>query len=64
MTPQTMENDINIGLIDSERVCLVVIDEAHRSAGQYSYVNLILGLQRQKARFRVLALSASPGKNV
>jgi ERCC4-related helicase len=29
MTPQTMENDINIGLIDSERVCLVVIDEAH-----------------------------------
>lgn len=46
MTPQTMENDINIGLIDSEKICLVVIDEAHRSAGQYSYVNLIQTLYR------------------
>lgn len=41
-------------------VTLVVIDEAHRATGNYSYCKLIEYLEKDGAGFRILALSATP----
>ncbi|WP_297437019.1 DEAD/DEAH box helicase [Thermococcus sp.] len=62
-TPQTIENDIITGRISLEDVVLLVIDEAHRAVGSYSYV-FIAGEYRKSAKHpRILALTASPGSN-
>src|SRR5262245_59787834 len=39
-TPQGIENDVLGGKIKLDDVCLLVIDEAHRAVGDYSYVYL------------------------
>jgi len=60
-TPQGLENDIISGRIDLSDVSLLVIDEAHRAVGNYSY-GFIANQYVQKAKFpRILALTASPG---
>ena len=41
MTPQTLEKDLNEKLIDVSRVCLLIIDEAHRANGNYAYCKII-----------------------
>ncbi len=63
-TPQGLENDIINNKISLKDVCLLVIDEAHRAVGDYSYV--WVSKQYDKiARFaRILALTASPGSDV
>ncbi len=43
-----------------KRVTLVVVDEAHRATGNYSYCKLIEYLEKDGAGFRILALSATP----
>ena len=37
-TPQTMVNDMKRGLVDLKRVVCLVVDEAHRAAGNYACV--------------------------
>ena len=60
MTPQTLESDLNDGLVDLNRICLLVIDEAHRATGNYSYCNIIKLLEASEVGFRIVALSATP----
>ncbi len=60
-TPQTIENDIMSGKIHLENVSLLVIDEAHRSVGNYAYVFIAQQYMQQAEHPRILALTASPG---
>ncbi|MFO8050785.1 MAG: helicase-related protein [Thermoplasmatota archaeon] len=55
-TPQTINNDIEKRRYDLSDVSLLIVDEAHRSVGDYAYTGILSvydGL--------VLALTASPG---
>lgn len=63
MTPQTLENDIHYDRCDPLDVVCVVVDEAHRARGKYAYGNAIGMLMEVNPHFRVLALSATPGKD-
>ena len=60
MTPQTLEFDLNNGLLETSRVCLIVIDEAHRAMGNYAYCKIIERLEADRIGFRIVALSATP----
>ncbi|MFA5763838.1 MAG: DEAD/DEAH box helicase [archaeon] len=60
-TPQTIENDILNRRLNLKDFELVIFDEAHRAAGDYSYVFINAQLQRQNPKALVVALTASPG---
>ena len=72
MTPQTLENDIEAGMVDCERIVLLVLDEAHHAMETtgfkkkkattkgYAYCEIIKALSALDIGFRVLALSATP----
>lgn len=63
-TPQGLENDIISERVSMEDVSLMVFDEAHRAAGDYSYV-FIAKQYVKKAKFpKILALTASPGSEL
>ncbi|KAI1421010.1 hypothetical protein F5Y12DRAFT_718976 [Xylaria sp. FL1777] len=64
MTPQTLENDLSAGFADPKSIGLLVIDEAHRATGNYSYVKVVTFLRRFSDSFRILALTATPGSKV
>ncbi|KAI0863052.1 hypothetical protein F4860DRAFT_469949, partial [Xylaria cubensis] len=64
MTPQTLENDLSSGFADPKSIGLLVIDEAHRATGNYSYVKVVTFLRRFSKSFRILALTATPGSKV
>ncbi|KAI0100403.1 hypothetical protein GGR51DRAFT_532791 [Nemania sp. FL0031] len=64
MTPQTLENDLSSGFADPKSIGLLVIDEAHRATGNYSYVKLVAFMRRFSNSFRILALTATPGSKV
>ncbi|ELR09652.1 hypothetical protein GMDG_04143 [Pseudogymnoascus destructans 20631-21] len=64
MTPQTLENDLRTGLADPKKIVLLVVDEAHRATGNYSYVKVIEFMRRFTKSFRILALTATPGSSV
>ena len=60
-TPQGLENDIIGSKLSLENVSLLVIDEAHRAVGEYSYVWLAQQYEKTARWPRILALTASPG---
>ncbi len=63
-TPQGLENDVINRRVKLEEVSLLVVDEAHHSTGEYSYVWLAQQYDKV-ARFpRILALTASPGSDM
>ncbi len=64
MTPQTLENDLSHGTADPKSIALLVVDEAHRATGNYSYVKVVSFMRRFSNSFRVLALTATPGTTV
>lgn len=64
MTPQTFFNDLDRGRADPKRIVLLVIDEAHKATGNYSYVQVVSFLRKHNSSFRVLALTATPGASV
>jgi ATP-dependent DNA helicase MPH1 len=64
MTPQTLINDLKHGYCDPKKIVLVVVDEAHKATGSYAYVEVVKFLRRFNSSFRVLALTATPGKDV
>ena len=41
MTPQTLQNDIEKKALDTSKIVLLVIDEAHRATGNYAYCRII-----------------------
>ncbi|KAM7187146.1 hypothetical protein V8F33_011404 [Rhypophila sp. PSN 637] len=64
MTPQTLMNDLSKGYADPKTIVLLVVDEAHRSTGDYAYVKAVEFIRRFSKSFRVLALTATPGSSV
>ena len=62
-TPQTVENDLLTGRISLEDVVLLVIDEAHRAVGGYSYVFIAREYLKTAKHPLVLGLTASPGSD-
>ncbi|XP_078464653.1 Fanconi anemia group M protein [Lampetra planeri] len=63
LTPHVMKNDLCSEACPAAAVKCLVVDEAHKAMGNYSYcqvVNQLVGYSRQ---FRVLALSATPGSD-
>jgi len=63
MTPQTLEHDLEKSVLNAKDVVLVVVDEAHRALGKYSYTNIIKLLDEAEVGYRILALTATPGNN-
>lgn len=64
-TPQVVQNDLESGNCPSELVRCLVIDEAHKAKGRYSFCQIVESLTLKKHNlFRVLALSATPGSKV
>ena len=64
LTPQVMTNDLNRGYVNHDDVKCLVIDEAHKATGNYAYVVVVKELMRRTKDFRILALSATPGKDL
>ena len=62
-TPQTVENDILTGRISLEDIVLLVVDEAHRAVGSYSYVFIAKEYLTTARHPLVLGLTASPGSD-
>ncbi|KAK9370603.1 P-loop containing nucleoside triphosphate hydrolase protein [Lipomyces kononenkoae] len=64
VTPQTLDNDLKRGVVDPKKIVCLVVDEAHRATGDYSYVKVVQYVQRFNKELRILALSATPGSSV
>ena len=64
MTLQTCVNDMANSLVRPSLVRLLVLDEAHKAAGNHAYVKLFNRLADANAPFRLLALSATPGNSL
>lgn len=62
-TPQTMSNDLANDRLNAKKVVCVVFDEAHKATNGYAYTQIMEELAARRARFRVLALSATPGSD-
>lgn len=60
-TPQVVKNDLIAGRYTLDDVTLMVVDECHRSVGNYSYVFLAEQYLATAAKPRLLAMTASPG---
>ena len=59
-TPQVVRNDVKQGRVSLEGVSLIVFDEAHRSVGNYAYVDVAATYKDNPAGL-VLGMTASPG---
>ncbi|BGP19442.1 hypothetical protein JCM10213_000681 [Rhodosporidiobolus nylandii] len=60
-TPQTVERDLAKGRLDPRDVTCIVVDEAHRASGDYSYCGVVRYMMSRNPHFRILALTATPG---
>lgn len=61
-TPQSVVSDIDDPNFPIQSIKLVVIDEAHKAKGKYAYCEVIRIIKEKNEMFRVLALSATPGR--
>ncbi|XP_055600531.1 uncharacterized protein LOC129749550 [Uranotaenia lowii] len=66
VTPQVVLADINSPEqnFPTDSIKLVVIDEAHKAKGRYAYTEVIKAISATNKQFRVLALSATPGRTL
>ncbi len=62
-TPQVIANDLEFGRSSLEDVILVVFDEAHKARKSYAYTKIADHFMAHNADPRILALTASPGKD-
>ncbi|KAK3259919.1 hypothetical protein CYMTET_31105 [Cymbomonas tetramitiformis] len=62
-TPQTVMNDLRSGACPAESIVCLVVDEAHRATGNFAYVEIVKFLSARDIKFRILALSATPGSD-
>ncbi len=62
-TPQTISNDIKAERINLKQFQLLVIDEAHRAVGNYSYTFIARMFRSLNPSGRILALTASPSSD-
>lgn len=65
-TPQVVWSDLNDDEINFpiNDVKLIVIDEAHKAKGKYAYTEVVQSIWSRNKLFRVLALSATPGRTM
>ena len=63
MTPQVLQNDFIAGRINLSDISLLIFDEAHRAVGNYAYGFIAKRYIEQAKNPKILALTASPGKN-
>lgn len=63
-TPQVFENDLVNNIIEKDSVVCLIIDEAHKAVGNYSYCTIINRLDAGNVSFRLCALSATPGSTI
>lgn len=63
-TPQVIENDLISKRYDLANTSLIIFDEAHRAAGNYSYVFIADTYKKQHSEHRCLGMTASPGNNL
>lgn len=61
-TPQVIQNDITDPSFPTSTIKLIIVDEAHKAKGKYAYCEVIRAINAVNQKFRVLALSATPGK--
>ncbi|OMP00248.1 hypothetical protein COLO4_12801 [Corchorus olitorius] len=61
VTPQVLEKDIQSGTCLAKYLVCLVIDEAHRALGNYSYCVAVRELMAMPVQLRILALTATPG---
>ncbi|KAI4332333.1 hypothetical protein L6164_017253 [Bauhinia variegata] len=61
VTPQVLEKDIQSGKCLVKYLVCLVIDEAHRATGNYSYCEAVRQLMAVPVQLRMLALTATPG---
>lgn len=61
VTPQVLEKDIQSGTCLMKYLVCLVIDEAHRALGNYSYCVAVRELTKIPVPLRILALTATPG---
>jgi superfamily II DNA or RNA helicase len=67
ITPQTLANDLESGVVSpatARKFVLVVADEAHRATDGYAYTHIVQHFTKCNNKFRVLALSATPGSDL
>lgn len=57
-----LENDIVDPSFPVDAIKLVCVDEAHKAKGKFSYCEVIKHIHAVNQKFRVVALSATPGK--
>lgn len=60
-THQILKNDVATGRFPGRQLVCLVVDEAHRATGKADPVTAVAALRKMGARFRLLALSATPG---
>lgn len=63
-TPQVIENDLIAHRYDLSNISRIIFDEAHRAAGNYSYVFIAEMFKKQQDQRRCLGMTASPGDNL
>lgn len=63
MTPQILQNDLIANRIHLSNITLLIFDEAHRATGNYAYTFLAKKYIEQARIPKILAMTASPGKN-
>ena len=63
-TPQVIENDIISRRYDLSKTTRIIFDEAHRAAGNYSYVFIAEMYKKQRTQRLSLGMTASPGNNL
>lgn len=61
-TPQVIQNDISDPAFPVKSIKLICVDEAHKAKGNYAYCEVIKQINAVHQQFRVLALSATPGR--
>jgi Fanconi anemia group M protein len=59
-TPQTIGNDMEKGRIDFSNFSLLIVDEAHHTVGNYSYVKIAKEYLQASVHPLILGLTASP----
>ncbi|KAL7456676.1 hypothetical protein ACHAWC_008166 [Mediolabrus comicus] len=63
-TPQTLMKDIEEDRCDPTQIVCLVLDEAHKATGRHSCALLSQMIQDAGGKFRLLALSATPGTDI
>ncbi|XP_055624811.1 uncharacterized protein LOC129767689 isoform X2 [Toxorhynchites rutilus septentrionalis] len=66
VTPQVVQADIHAPgqHFPTDEIKLIVIDEAHKAKGRYAYTEVVKAIAETNKNFRILALSATPGRTL